>query len=127
MTDLMAGEIIAIAVLVLGVLYLVSRLIRGTEPDVGIQVFLLDDCDDDYGCPMVIDEAAEAEALPTGMEFCRAFIEANALGDKQATLDAWNAVYADYGSTVVHRLCLDKRTAGLPPCSDCAPRMGAAL
>jgi hypothetical protein len=107
-TDLMAGEIIAIIMLALAVAYLISRLVRET-PDI-VDCGMVHDCDgcDECGAPMVVEE--ETTELT-----------------EQALRDAWDGVYADYGSNVVHRYCLNARRDGGEACDRCARVMvGAA-
>jgi hypothetical protein len=114
MTDLMAGELITIALLALAVIYLINRLVRDTQPpDIADCGMAFDGpcCDrgcDECGAPMVIDE-------PTTVL------------TEQALRDAWEGVYADYGTNVVHRHCLNARRDGRTACADCARVMvGAA-
>jgi hypothetical protein len=69
-TDLMAGEIIAIVMLGLAVAYLISRLMRET-PDI-VDCGMVHDCDgcDECGAPMVIDEEPETFAVTIQMRSC---------------------------------------------------------
>jgi len=107
MTDLMAGEIIAIIMLALAVTYLISRLVRET-PDI-VDRGMVHDCDgcDECGAPMVVDE--ETRVLT-----------------EEALRDAWEGVYVDYGSNVVYWWCLNARRDGLKACPRCAEVMVGA-
>jgi hypothetical protein len=126
MTDLMAGEIIAIVLLALAVTYLISHLMRDT-PDV-VDCGMVHDCDgcDECGAPMVIDEYDEP--LPPLSRDPVAIRLGIVPGPDDALLEAaWTAVYADYGSNVVHRWCLNARRDGLKACERCARVMAMAV
>jgi len=66
MTDLMAGEIIAIIMLALAVAYLINRLVRET-PDI-VDCGMVHDCDgcDECGAPMVIEDATGVQLAEYG-------------------------------------------------------------
>ena len=104
MTDLMAGEIVAALLLLVGVITLIA--LQGKDkpgPDVGVDIVdcgMVHDCDgcDECGAPMVLDEA---DAYDVELR------------------EAWEGVYADYGSNVVHRYCLNARRDGREACERC--------
>jgi len=101
MTDLMAGEIVAALLLLVGVITLIALQGKDTGPDVGVDIVdcgMVHDCDgcDECGAPMVIEEDA------TGIQL------------------------AEYGDRLIHRHCLDARRDGRTPCAECAPVMAGA-
>src|SRR5690242_5043939 len=97
MTDLMAGEIVAALLLLVGVITLIA--LQGKDnpgPDVGVDI---------VDCGMVADVDEECEAPTVIKDGC------------------WPEDLAQYGSWAVHRQCLDARRDGREPCFACAPVM----
>ena len=110
---LAAGIVIVLIVIALIVGYYVTELIEFWDakrnppgPDVGVDIVdcgMVHDCDgcDECGAPMVIDE------------------DETLVLSRQALREAWEGVYADYGSNVVHRYCLNARRDGREACERC--------
>jgi len=104
----MNAEVIlaGLATVALVVVLICNHRGRQPGPDVGVDIVdcgMVHDCDgcDECGAPMVIDE------------------DETLVLSRQALREAWEGVYADYGSNVVHRYCLNARRDGREACERC--------